>query len=159
MVARNQRLAAVESRQVIERINSTGRLRRNPPRPRWGIYLLPCAALAALMPSPAAAQTWIAPLGSANWSNPGNWTPNVPVSSTATSITFGNSSSQRTANQDIAEPFDLNSLSITGGGNPYVINGGTLQFGANGTTAPRIEIANGSSGNTINCPVSFNASG
>ena len=82
-----------------------------------GVFGCLFLALLAVVLGPGRAQaqdTWIS-TASGNWSNAGNWSSSVPVSSATTSLTFvaGN----YTATNDLApSPFQLNSLAFGSSG-------------------------------------------
>ena len=76
-----------------------------------------------------------------------NWVGNViPVSGSATQLVFSSIANQGTPNQEIANPFLLNSLTF--GGPAFTLNGSALQFEFSGSD-PSI-IQNSSSIQTIN---------
>jgi fibronectin-binding autotransporter adhesin len=133
--------------------------RMHPPRPRWIAPLVSCVVLLAVSAGQARAQSfvWIGGGTNGDWSNPSNWTPGIPASSATTAITFAGGNNLST-NQNIANPFDLNSLTFDVSAGPFVINSGALRFLANGATAPLISVDTASP-ITINSPVIFNATG
>ena len=124
---------------------------------------LPLAATLSLIPlviagapRTANAQTWIDSTG--NWSDGTKWNTGVPpVSSSTTALVFNANATAYTATNDIANPFDLNSLTFNDAsslGGRITIAGGTLNFTG---TAPQINV-NNSVLATISAPVTLSAS-
>src|SRR5262245_15473121 len=118
------------------------------------LRLTAAALAAALTLSPAAAQTWSGLGGNGNWNNSGNWTGGIPASNATTAIIFGGTS-QLTTNQDILNPFLLNSLNFNGTAGAFTIGGGELRFSG---AAPVLTQGSASPIN-ITAPVSFDATG
>jgi hypothetical protein len=120
---------------------------------------LPLAATLALLPlvianRTAQAQTWVDNTGV--WSNGTNWNTGAPpVPGPTTALVFNASGTQSyTATNDIANPFDLNSVTFNNSGTGQItIAGGALNF--TGTT-PQI-IVNGAGPVAITAPVSLSA--
>ncbi|WP_050029592.1 autotransporter-associated beta strand repeat-containing protein [Verrucomicrobium sp. BvORR034] len=96
------------------------------------------------------------------WAAGTNWTA-VPVSASDTSLVFGAgaglvNTNVLTANNDVANPFLLNSLTMsyagTGTGQNFAkvtITGGTLNFVSNGGTGPTLALnATGTTGSNLN---------
>jgi hypothetical protein len=111
-----------------------------------------------LVGSPAIAQTiWVGGGATGDWSQASNWTPSTPTSAATTSLLFA-TNNQINTNQNIANPFILNSLGFDTSAGAFVINSGALQFQANGATAPSI-FTNTSAATTFNSPVTFSATG
>jgi len=85
------------------------------------------------------AATWDGGLSHANftlndfWSTPNNWADGVPVSSPTTDVIFGLSGLRTTANQNLATPFFLRSLTFAGGANVTAVTGSLLALANNGT--------------------------
>jgi autotransporter-associated beta strand protein len=110
----------------------------------------------ALTQTTAAAQTWSGNGGSGSWNAGGNWLGGVvPVSGTATAITF-TGTNQLATTQDIPNPpFILNSLTFDAAAGAFTVAGNELRF-AGATNTLTQSSANPIS---ITAPVSFNASG
>jgi fibronectin-binding autotransporter adhesin len=77
--------------------------------------------------------TWDGLGGNLNWSTVGNWTTgSAPTSSPATDIFFGGNTNTGTAlapiNQDIVNPFSLNSLNFNLGSGSFFLGGGSFSF-------------------------------
>src|SRR5207249_2616164 len=85
----------------------------------------------------ARTQTWTgAAAPDANWSNPGNWTGGVPVSSANTQLTFPVGTTDPV--QDLAASFALNRITLAGSF-ARTITGGGMDFRASGGSAATIE--------------------
>jgi autotransporter-associated beta strand protein len=97
----------------------------------------------ALAPGPAAAQfTWSGNGTDANWSTAANWQGMAaPPSSTATALTFTGANNLSPVN-NIANPFDLNSLTFDANAQNFTLSGNTLQFQASGGTQPTVSVFN-----------------
>ncbi len=68
-----------------------------------------------------------------------NWKNNVlPISSSSNDLVFSTSATTTAVNNDISSPFLLNTLTF--GGSPFTLSGGTLEFVADGATAPKISV-------------------
>src|SRR5437763_15345236 len=106
-----------------------------PFRPRSFVACL--SVLTLLAPPAPAQQTWTGGGATGNWNDAANWSGGIPVSSTAAVLVFAGANNL-TTNQNIATTFDLNSLTFDATAGPFIINGGALRFGANGTTAPQL---------------------
>lgn len=128
------------------------------PRPRLIICII-SAVLFFASAAPAPAQNiWLGGGGNGDWSNAGNWTSGVPTSSPTNVLIFAGAS-QLNTNQNIGNPFDLNSLNFDVSAGAFVINSQALRFQANGATAPSLTIDTNNSPITFNNPVIFNATG
>jgi fibronectin-binding autotransporter adhesin len=112
---------------------------------------------AALVPSPAPAQTWSGNGGNGSWINTGNWVGGTsPASSATTAITFTGSSLQLASNQDnLSPPFLLNSLTFDATAAAYSIAGNELRFSGASPTL----IQNSANPISITAPVSFDGTG
>jgi hypothetical protein len=128
-----------------------------PLRPR-SIVCFICTALICGSASLAPAQSiWTGGAPTGDWNNASNWTPGLPASSATTQLTFAGSNNLST-NQNIANPFDLNSLTFDVSAGAFVINSGALRFQANGATAPQL-LTNTAAPIAFNNVVIFNATG
>jgi hypothetical protein len=82
-----------------------------------------------------------------------NWSGNVvPTSSASNDLVFSSSATTTAVNNDISSPFLLNSLTF--GGSAFTLSGGTLEFVADGASAPKISV-NTASTETINNTLNF----
>ena len=96
----------------------------------------------AVQSAPAQTFTWDGGLSHGNftffntWTTPNNWVGGVaPVSAAATNIVITQSGIWTTADQNVANPFLLNTLSFNGANNFTALSDEPLQFSfANGTT-------------------------
>lgn len=115
----------------------------------------------------AGAQTWTNTTGTSNWSTGTNWSPAAPTSGSTTAVKFFATpgtvipaASAITANQDIATPMVVNSLTVNGTGPnsgtvpSLTLSGGTIQFAG---TSPALNVtANyGGVGYTVNLNTNF----
>lgn len=99
------------------------------------------AALVAVSPAVAQTYTWNGGGGNGNWSTATNWAGGTPASASNTVIEL-DGTTQTTTNQNISSPFVLNQLNmLAGASSGFVVNGGPLQFTANGATTPVITSA------------------
>jgi autotransporter-associated beta strand protein len=104
-----------------------------PIAPRW-IALLVLALRTAAAPG----QIWTGAT-SANWNVASNWSPGLPVSGINTALTFGAPGAALTLNQNLGNPFQLNSITFTSAASNYLINGNALTFSTNfGSVGPQI---------------------
>ncbi|MFO0808170.1 MAG: autotransporter-associated beta strand repeat-containing protein [Gemmataceae bacterium] len=91
-------------------------------------------AAAATLAGSAAAQsyTWSGSGGNANWSTPGNWAGGVPPVSGIDTVVIADGFPlfPVNENQNIANPFVLNSLRLANG---FAVGGGALEFRTNST--------------------------
>src|SRR4029077_8491314 len=96
---------------------------------RFGALL---AVLAISRYAEATTYTWTGGGGNDNWSTPGNWSAGVPVGIDTTDLVFGGNTNLGTLatplNQNIANPFLLNSLTFSAGGGPFFLGGNAFQF-------------------------------
>src|SRR5690349_13814350 len=80
--------------------------------------------------------TWNGGGGNVNWSTAGNWTGGTPTSATTTDLVFAGVTNTGTAgtplNQNIANPFVLNTITFSAAGGTFFLGGNPLQF--NGAT-------------------------
>jgi len=127
--------------------------------PRLGLVICcVCAVLFVGSAAHAPAQTiWIGGGVNGDWNNPSNWTPGTPASSPTTQLLFATANNLATS-QNIANPFDLNSLTFDVSAGAFSIGSGALRFQANGATGPQLLI-NTAAPITITSPVTFNATG
>jgi autotransporter-associated beta strand protein len=97
----------------------------------------------ALASGRAAAQfTWSGLGADANWGTAANWqNMTIPPSSTATALTFTGTNNLSPVS-NIANPFDLNSLTFDANAQNFTLSGNTLQFQASGTTQPTVSVFN-----------------
>jgi autotransporter-associated beta strand protein len=107
--------------------------------------------------TPATAQyVWTGHNGNGNWSTVSYWSGgSIPVSGSATTITFPNASGLPTL-QDIANPFVLNQLTFNANSSgyvPFTIRGDALNFVSNGSTLPTLAL-NGIA-TTISAPLAL----
>src|SRR5947207_13229586 len=100
-----------------------------------GVTRLFCALifLVAIEVVDAAAWTWNGLGGNVNWGTGGNWGGGVaPTSNSATDLTFAGNTNTGTAlvplNQNIANPFQLNSLTFSGTAGSFFLGGNLLAF-------------------------------
>jgi autotransporter-associated beta strand protein len=111
-------------------------LARNPA------LLAACAGVGVVPSAMATTYTWDGGLSHGNsadnnWSTTNNWKTGIPASSIDTDIDFSLSGSRKTANQNIATPFLLHSISFDSTSNVTAISGSSLEFITNsGTIAP-----------------------
>jgi fibronectin-binding autotransporter adhesin len=89
--------------------------------------------------------TWTGGGGNVNWSTTGNWNlGSAPTSSSTTDLIFAGSTNTGTAlvplNQNIGNPFQLNSLSFASGAGSFFLGGNPLAF-----TGATTSISQGSS--------------
>jgi autotransporter-associated beta strand protein len=93
----------------------------------------------ALSAPPAVAQsTWTG--GSAvdsNWSTAANWSGGTPVSASTAGVTLAGTT-RLTPNQNIANPFSLNSLTFDSTAGSFNLGGNGLNFLSNGATLPTL---------------------
>jgi autotransporter-associated beta strand protein len=104
--------------------------------------------------SARAQSTWTGLGGDANWSSGANWSGGTPGSGLTTAVTFAGGTNLN-PNQNIANPFVLNSLTFAAGTAPFNLGGNGLRF--DGTT-PAISQASAVD-QTITSPVTFGSSG
>ena len=123
----------------------------------FGVVLLAVVA--------APAQTWDGGLSHSNftvnnlWTTPNNWVGGVaPVSAAATNIVFTQSGMWTTADQNIANPFLLNTLSFNGANNFTALTGGPLQFNLSNGSVPFIA-QNTSNAITVGNAIAMTSSG
>lgn len=81
----------------------------------------------------AAAWTWTGNGGNVNWSTGGNWnTGTAPTSASSTDLTFAGTTNRGTAlvplNQNIATPFQLNTLMFSSSAGSFFLGGNALAF-------------------------------
>lgn len=99
-------------------------------------FALICFAFVASL-TQAAVSTWNGGGGNVNWSTPGNWDV-TPVSSAGTDIIFAGITNTGTSgtplNQNIFNPFRLNTLTFSAGGGAFFIGGGPLEWEGTTTT-------------------------
>jgi autotransporter-associated beta strand protein len=73
--------------------------------------------------------------GNVNWNTAGNWIGGPPISSSTTDLTFSGNNNTGTAliplNQNIASPFQLNTLSFANGAGSFFLGGNPLAFTGN----------------------------
>jgi fibronectin-binding autotransporter adhesin len=86
-----------------------------------------------------AAWTWTGGGGNGNWNSGGNWnTGGAPASSATTDLTFSGSTNTGTAliplNQNIASPFQLNTLRFSNTAGSFFLGGNSLAFTGAGNT-------------------------
>jgi fibronectin-binding autotransporter adhesin len=117
------------------------------PTRRLGFAFLPvgvtrfvCALvlLSAVHCAEAGSWTWTGNGGNVNWSTVGNWGGTAPTSGTATDLTFAGSTNTGTAltplNQNIGNPFQLNTLAFNSTAGSFFLGGNPLAFtGASNT--------------------------
>lgn len=132
-----------------------------PKRPLILAIITVCAFGSASL---ASAQIWTSTTGTSNWSTATNWStdPVAPASGSTTAVQFFATpgtvipaASVIVANQDIATPMILNSLTVNGSGPgsgaipSLTISGGAIQFGG---TSPVLNVnaGYGSVGYTVN---------
>src|SRR2546430_11116190 len=121
----------------------------------WAIYGVVASMMWAAR-APAATFTWTG-ARDGDWSTvfivQTNWAGNVmPVSSASNDLVFSTSATTTVVNNDIANPFLLNSLTF--GGSGFTLSGGTLDFVTDGVIAPTIAV-NTASTQTINNALIF----
>ncbi len=112
-----------------------------------GVALVWCA--------PARAQVWTGGGPNPNWSTATNWANGtVPVSGVDTSVTFAGNRNL-SPNQDLANPFVLNSLVFNGfGSSPFTLTGNGLDFRtSSGGVLPSLINADSSRSPTLNLPI------
>ncbi|HEX8077344.1 MAG TPA: autotransporter-associated beta strand repeat-containing protein, partial [Chthoniobacterales bacterium] len=96
-------------------------------------FLCAFILLAAIRWAHAGSWTWTGNAGNANWSSTGNWNlGSAPASASTTDIVFSGTNNPGTAlvplNQNLANPFQLNSLSFAGGAGSFFLGGNALAF-------------------------------
>src|SRR5262245_37379261 len=101
-------------------------------------------AVALLLPTAAAAQTWTS-AASGNWSDGTNWSsaPNPPTSGATTALVFPNPfATAYTATNDFAGGFSLNALTLNNASNSPVVlaNGASATLITTGSN-PAINVA------------------
>jgi autotransporter-associated beta strand protein len=94
--------------------------------------------LSAVHCAEAGSWTWTGNGGNVNWSTVGNWGGTAPTSGTATDLTFAGSTNTGTAltplNQNIGNPFQLNTLAFNSTAGSFFLGGNPLAFtGASNT--------------------------
>src|SRR3954462_8074834 len=94
--------------------------------------------LTAVQYAQAGSWTWTGNGGNVNWSTVGNWGGTAPTSAATTDLTFAGSTNIGTAliplNQNIANPFQLNSLTFNSTAGSFFLGGNPLAFtGASNT--------------------------
>jgi hypothetical protein len=118
------------------------------------------SALLSISSAQAATYTWSnvddgTVVSNGNWSSGVSWTGGAPVSAATTTLsigyTYGSNSTAETTTltNDVANPFQLNILSLTGnptagnGSNNALINiaGSPLEFVSNGPTTPQVNLS------------------
>jgi fibronectin-binding autotransporter adhesin len=135
-------------------LHVSGTSRSRAARGRSGSRGLSARCLAALVTRPLAlvtvaatftltapavrAQTygWTA-IGGGNWSNTAHWSGGVAPLATNTTHLLLNSPGDRTLNNDLADPFLLNALTLGPG---QTLTGGGLNFQNNPNAAPRVTL-------------------
>ncbi|MFN2623421.1 MAG: beta strand repeat-containing protein [Chthoniobacterales bacterium] len=127
--------------------------------------------LAAISCAQAGSWTWNGNGGNGNWSTGANWGGSAPASSSTTDLTFAGSNNTGTAlvplNQNIANPFQLNTLTFGSGAGSFFLGGNALSFtGASNTitqsSSNAQSIANGitaSNNSTVVLTLAGNGSG
>jgi fibronectin-binding autotransporter adhesin len=118
-------------------------------------FLCALALLAAAPHIQAASWTWNGGGGNTNWNTGGNWTPgSVPTSLFSTDLFFNGNTNTGTAlaplNQNIATPFQLNSLQFSGGAGNFFLGGNALAFTGSGNTITQASNSAQSIANNIN---------
>src|SRR5436190_24088639 len=105
-----------------------------------GVTRFFCALILSVALSRAYAGSWIwsGNGGNANWSTVGNWGGSAPTSASTTDLTFAGSNNTGTAliplNQNIANPFQLNSLTFNATAGSFFLGGYPISFtGASNT--------------------------
>jgi fibronectin-binding autotransporter adhesin len=105
-----------------------------------GVTRFFCALIfvVAISCAQAGSWTWSGNGGNANWSTGANWGGSAPTSSSTTDLTFAGSNNTGTAlvplNQNIANPFQLNTLAFSATAGSFFLGGNALAFtGASNT--------------------------
>jgi fibronectin-binding autotransporter adhesin len=103
----------------------------------------------------AAPWTWNGAGGNTNWSTGGNWSiGSAPTSAPSTDLYFGGNTNTGTAlaplNQNIATPFQLNSLQFSVGAGNFFLGGNALAFTGAGNTITQASNLAQSIANNIN---------
>jgi hypothetical protein len=80
--------------------------------------------------------TWTGAGANSNWSNSANWSTAVPVSGASTTLDFTGTATA--ADNDIADPFTLNSVSFDVTSTVFNMSGGTLNFVSSSGATPTL---------------------
>jgi fibronectin-binding autotransporter adhesin len=120
---------------------------------RSRIILSAAGAFLACAPMADAQSTWTGGGADANWSTAANWAGGiVPVSSVDTAVTFAGTTNLA-PNQNLANPFILNSLMFASGAGNFTLGGNGLDFHTNSASVPPAMTINGNQ--AINTPLSL----
>ncbi|MEY2498569.1 MAG: fibronectin-binding autotransporter adhesin [Verrucomicrobiota bacterium] len=102
--------------------------------------------------------TWSGSGGDLNWSTIGNWGASAPPSSSTTDLAFAGTTNTGTAlnplNQNIAAPFQLNTLAFNNGAGSFFLGGGALTFVGAGNTITQLSSSAQSIANNISATTS-----
>src|SRR2546423_8366722 len=131
-------------------------------------FLFALVFLAAIPCAQAGSWTWDGNGGNANWNTGANWGGSAPTSSSTTDLTFAGTNNTGTAlvplNQNIATPFQLNSLTFSSTAGSFFLGGNALSFtGASNTITQRSSnaqsIANSFTANSNNITITLTGDG
>jgi autotransporter-associated beta strand protein len=113
-------------------------------------------AVITTLSAAANGQTWKGVSPDAAWSNPANWDPAPPASGSATQLTFDLSSpdSSYTPTNDLPGTFVLNRVTLTGSGDRQIA-GNPLQFTANASILPELNLTGSAFNATLATPVTL----
>jgi len=125
---------------AIDKVRHTHKTRRNAR-----LATAAAIGLFGMATAAAPAETYLWNNTSGNWSDAARWTNGVPVSNAGTVLQFGAGAADYTATFDLPSGFELNRIDLTA--SPSGTNvitaptlGSTLDFVANGGTAPQLNL-------------------
>jgi autotransporter-associated beta strand protein len=93
-----------------------------------GRFMFALAISAALASPVDAFSIWTGNGANNNWSTAGNWSGGIPVSGQNTDVEFSSGGSWTSANQNLGNPFTLNTLTVDFGSTVTTLTGNGIQF-------------------------------